>query len=168
MDNAERRGRLAVWCARWVLLALLWLALADSRGLPELIAAAVAATLGASFAALISRPGRPRTLRTTARLAALGPRRLFRPLWRLVIDNALLAQALWRRLVRRERVRGVLRSTPLSSESALRSAAGRVAIEAWGSLAPNRYVIGIDEEAGTILVHELVRSRLPADPLARP
>jgi hypothetical protein len=40
-----------------------------------------------------------------------------------------------------------------------------VAIEAWASLAPNRYVIGIDEEAGTALVHELVPSDFPHTPL---
>ena len=142
-------------------MALLWLALADSRARPELIAAAVIALIGAGFAALISRPGNPRTLTTTARLLALGPRRLGRPLARLVLDNGPLAVALWRRLVRGERATGSLRSGRLPRDAALDSAAGRVAIEAWGSLTPNRYVIGIDEEAGTVLVHELTRSRLP-------
>lgn len=163
----EGRRRLIGWSLRWLVLALLWLALADSRAVPELIAAAVAAALGASLASLIVRPGRPRTLRTTVRLFSVGPRRLSRPLARLVLDNRLLGAALWRRLVRRERVQGALRSAPLSSEPALRSAAGRAAIEAWGSLTPNRYVIGVDEEAGTILVHELMPSREPVEPLAR-
>jgi len=157
---------LAHWCAHWAALVLIWLALADSRAAPELIAAAVAAAIGASFASLISRPGRPRTVRSAGRLATLGPRRLGRPLVRLVLDIGPLAAALWKRIVRRQRVTGTLRSARAPSDPALRSSAGRVAIEAWGSLTPNRYVIGIDEEAGTILVHELTRSRVPVDPLA--
>jgi hypothetical protein len=164
METSEGRRRLAIWCVRWILLVLLWLALADSRAAPELIAAAVAATLGASLAGLISRPGRPRTLHSAARLAAIGPRRLVRPLGRLVLDNGLLAAALWRRLTRR-RVKGKLRSTRQPPDPALHSAAGRVAIEAWGSVAPNRYVIGLDEETGTVLVHELMPSRFPLTPL---
>ena len=154
-----------MWSVRWLALALLWLALADSRARPELIAAAAAALIGAAFASLISRPGRPRTLDTTARLSTIGPRRLGRPLVRLVLDNGPLAEALWRRLVRRQRIRGTLRSVPLPREAALRGPAGRVALEAWGSLTPNRYVIGIDDEAGTVLVHELAPSRAPAVPL---
>jgi hypothetical protein len=158
-------GRLAIWGARWLALALLWLALADSRARPELIAAAVAALIGAAFAALISRPGRPRTLSAIARLAGLGPRRLGRPLIRLVLDNGPLAAGLWHRIARRERVTGRLLTAPLPRDSALESAAGRVAIEAWGSLTPNRYVIGVDEEAGTVLVHELAPSGAPVAPL---
>jgi multisubunit Na+/H+ antiporter MnhE subunit len=167
MEIGEGRRRLFAWCLRWLLLALLWLALTDSRALPELIAAAVAGALGATLASLIVRPGPPRTLRMTARLASIGPRRLGRPLARLLLDNGVLGKALWRRLVERQPVEGTLRSAHLSSEAALRSAAGRVATEAWGSLTPNRYVIGVDEEAGTILVHELMPSREPVEPLAR-
>ncbi|HKH41851.1 MAG TPA: hypothetical protein VKA41_08335 [Solirubrobacterales bacterium] len=167
METSGGRPGLLSWGARWLALTLLWLALADSRALPELIAAAVVGALGASLASLIARPGRPRTLRATGRLISLGPTRLALPLMRLVLDNRELAEALWRRLVRRERIEGSLRSARLPSDPVLRSAAGRVAIEAWGSLTPNRYVIGIDEEAGMILVHELMPSRAPVDPLAR-
>ena len=166
MRSGTGSGRLAIWAVRWFALALLWLALADSRARPELIAAAVAALIGAGFAALIARPGRPRTLTTTVRLLSLGPRRLGRPLVHLVLDNGPLAAVLWRRLARGERGRGTLRTGRVPADPALRSAAGRVAIEAWGSLTPNRYVIGIDEESGTVLVHELARSRLPVVPLS--
>jgi multisubunit Na+/H+ antiporter MnhE subunit len=165
MRSGEGRRRVLVWSVRWLALALLWLALADSRARPELIAAAVAALIGASLASLISRPGRPRTLTTAARLFALGPRRLAYPMVRLVLDNGLLVAVLWRRLVRGERASGTLRTGPMPSDPALQSAAGRVAVEAWGSLTPNRYVIGIDEETGTVLVHELTRSRTPVVPL---
>src|SRR5215213_4335247 len=102
------------------------------------------------------KPARYEERRSQAPIADLG-----RPLARLVLDNGPLAVALWRRLVRGERATGSLRSGRLPRDAALDSAAGRVAIEAWGSLTPNRYVIGIDEEAGTVLVHELTRSRLP-------
>ena len=41
---------------------------------------------------------------------------------------------------------------------------GRTLTEVWGSLVPNRYVVGIDEQESTLLVHELVRSDEPLDP----
>jgi hypothetical protein len=47
-----------------------------------------------------------------------------------------------------------------------RSSAGRTLTEIWGSLTPNRYVVGIDEEEGMLLVHELVRTEQPLDPLS--
>jgi len=167
MGRREGTRRLAIWCLRWAVLAALWLALADSRSLTEIVAAAVVGALGASFAGLISRPGRPRTVATSVRLASLGVKRLAHPLARLILDNRLLAQALWRRLVRREPVGGSFRAAHLPADPALRTAAGRVAMEAWGSLTPNRYVIGVDEENGAILVHELIRSEDPVAPLAR-
>src|SRR5204862_5849612 len=94
MRSGEGRRRVAVWSVRWLALAPLWLALADSRARPELIAAAAAALIGAASASPTPRPGRPRTLDTTARLSTIGPRRLGRPPVRLVLDNGPLAEAL--------------------------------------------------------------------------
>jgi hypothetical protein len=158
---SDRRHVAALWLVRWALLAALWLALNDSRALPELVAAAAIAALGATFAALIARPGPPRTVAKSLAVLRLGPRRFGRPLLRLIPDTALVAAALWRKLVRRERVAGRLRVLPIREEPPLASAAGRVAIEAWGSLAPNRYVIGIDDRAGVVVVHELVPTAEP-------
>jgi multisubunit Na+/H+ antiporter MnhE subunit len=158
---------LARWGVRWLLLAALWLALTDSVKAPELATGAVAAALGASLRGMVSLPGGPRAPHALLGLARLGPRRLGRPLVRLVLDTALVAMALWAQLASRKPVNGSFRaaSYPLHGDRA--SAAGRTLTEAWGSLGPNRYVVGIDEEQGLILVHELVRSGEPLDPLGR-
>jgi hypothetical protein len=63
---------------------------------------------------------------------------------------------------------GEFRAATYRPEAARRTAAGRAVTEIWGSLPANRYVVGIDEETGTLLIHELVRSDEPLDPLARP
>jgi hypothetical protein len=154
-----------MWWLRWALFAALWLALTDTRVLPELLTGAVAAAIGATLSGLVTRVGRPRTVRNSLALIRLGPRRLALPLLRLVLDTGLVTAALWRRLARRERVRGSFRVAPRPREEPLRTAAGRAVLEAWGSLPPNRYVVGIDDEQGIVLVHELVRSDLPIEPL---
>ena len=164
--SGEAASRLLIWALRGLLLFALWLALADSRALPELIAAAVFAGIGAVFAGLIVRPGNPETLRGFVQLGPLGPRILLRPLWRLAIDTGLLATALWRRARGRE-VAGSFRAAKHSPEAIARTATARGIAEIWGSLLPNRYVIGIDDENAVILVHELVRADDPLDPLAR-
>jgi hypothetical protein len=156
-----------MWVLRWMLFAALWLALTDTHKLPELVAGAVVAAIGATFAALITRPGRPKTVGSSLAVLGVGPRILLRPLVRLAGDTGRLTAALWRQLVRRRAVRGSFRAVRYRPDRALSSAAGRAVVESWGSLSANRYVIGIDEEAGVLLVHELVRSEAPLDPLSR-
>jgi multisubunit Na+/H+ antiporter MnhE subunit len=163
---SDRGHRLAMWIVRWALLAALWLALTDTHKSPELAAGAVAAAIGATFAGIVTRPGPPRTMAASLALLRLGPRRLGRPLVRLVADTALLAAALWRHLVRRRTVRGVFRAVRRPREARLDSAAGRAVVESWGSLSPNRYVIGLDDQ-NVLLVHELVRTDAPLHPLDR-
>ena len=79
---------------RWLLLMALWLALVDTKQWPELAAGAVAAAIGATLAALISRPGQPKTPSKSLALLRLGPRRLGRPLARLVVDTVIVTVAL--------------------------------------------------------------------------
>jgi hypothetical protein len=153
------------WLLRWVAFAGLWLALTDTRVFPELVAGAVAATLGATLSTAVTRPGRPKTVSKSVALLRLGPLRLARPAIRLVADTGLLCAALWRRLVLRHEVRGSFRAARYRPEAARDSSAGRVLIEIWGSLTPNRVVVGVDEERDLILTHELVRSEQPLDPL---
>ena len=154
-----------MWWLRWALFVALWLALTDTRVLPELVTGGVVAAIGATVAGLVTRVGRPRTVRNSLALLGLGPRRLGLPLLRLVVDTGLLTAALWRRLVRRERVRGSFHEAPRPRQEPLRTAAGRAALEVWGSVAPNRYVVGVDDERGVVVVHELVRTDLPREPL---
>ena len=161
-DHLPAAGR---WLLRWLLLMVLWLALVDTEQWPELVAGAVAAAIGATLAALISRPGQPKTPSKSLALLRLGPRRLGRPLARLVVDTVIVTIALARTLAGR-RPRSSFRLVRYMPDAPRRSAAGRAVTEIWGSLAPNRYVIGTDDEEGVLMVHELVRTREPIDPLA--
>jgi hypothetical protein len=158
---------LARWGVRWLLLAALWLALTDTVATPELAAGAAAAALGASLAGLVSLPGGPRPPGAVFRLAALGPRRLTRPLLHLVRDTALVTRALYAHVATHKPAHGSFRAARYPVHGDRASAAGRALTEAWGSLGPNRYVVGIDEDDGVILVHELVHSGEPLDPLGR-
>jgi multisubunit Na+/H+ antiporter MnhE subunit len=166
--SGEVASRVWMWALRWLLLAALWLALADSRAKAEWIAAVVVGAIGATFAGAIVRPGNPRTVRgLIALVRALRAKIVLRPFWRLAIDSSLLTAALWRRVVRRERIAGSFRATRHAPPAAARTAAGRSVAEIWGSVMPNRYVVGIDDEEDVILVHELIASDQPLDPLAK-
>jgi multisubunit Na+/H+ antiporter MnhE subunit len=153
------------WLVRWALLMALWLVLLDTRQWPELIAGAATAAIGATVAGLVVRPGQPKTVAKSLSLLRLGPRRLGRPLARLVADTALIAGALARSLAGRT-PRGSFRVVRYVPDAPRRSAAGRALTEIWGSLTPNRYVVGTDDEEGILMVHELIRSDEPIDPLA--
>jgi len=155
-----------LWVGRWLALATLWVVLTDTRKPQELVAGAVVAALGAWLAGLITRPAgwRPDGLMRAA--ASVGVRRLVRPLWGLVVDTGVIFAALWRQLVLRRPVRGSLRAAHYRPRSTTGTGAGRALAEGWGSLTPNRYVIGIDPERQLILVHELVRSDRPLDPFS--
>lgn len=153
------------WLLRWALLMALWLILLDTVQWPELIAGAVAAAIGSTLSGLIIRPGQPKSVSKSLAVLRLGPRRLARPLIRLVLDSAMFIRALGRTLVGR-RPRGSFRVARYSPEGARRSAAGRAVTEIWGSLAPNRYVIGTDEDEGIVMIHELLPTDEPIDPLS--
>lgn len=153
------------WLLRWALLMALWLVLLDTKQWVELTAGGIAAAIGATVAGLIVRPGQPKTLSKSLAVLGLGPRQLGRPLVRLVLDSLMFARALGRTATG-HRPNGRFRAARYRPEQARRSAAGRAVTEIWGSLAPNRYVIGTDEEEGIVLVHELIPTEEPIDPLA--
>jgi multisubunit Na+/H+ antiporter MnhE subunit len=153
------------WLARWALLMALWLLLTDTHQWQELVAGAVTAAIGATVAGLVVRPGQPKTVSKSLAVLSLGPRRLGRPLVRLVADTGILTLALVRALAGR-RPRGSFRVVRFTPDPPRRSAAGRAMTEIWGSLTPNRYVVGIDDEDGVLMIHELVRTDEPLDPLA--
>ena len=157
-------GAVGPWLVRAGLLMALWLALTDTKNTQDLVAGGVAAIIGATVAGSIGRPGAPRTVAKSLALLRLGPQRLLRPLRRLPVDTVLLAAALVRRLAG-SRETGELRAAPYRPDAPRRSSAGRALTEVWGSLTPNRFVVGVDDEEGIVLIHELVRTDEPIDPL---
>jgi hypothetical protein len=87
--------------------------------------------------------------------------RSYRALVKVPSDIALVTAAAVTQLARPRRGSyGTLRSAPFdvpNGEEAL--AHGRIALaESAGSLAPNTIVIGVDEDRGAILVHQLWRT----------
>jgi hypothetical protein len=139
-------GARRAWLGWWLVLTVLWLALADSRRLEEVVAGVLVAALGAT-AAVIVRARREVVLRPRPRwvLASL------RPALRWPRDLVALAGA----LVRRPAGRTVEEPFEVTGEDP-RSAARRALAVTGGSLAPNTIVVGIDADRGVIVRHELV------------
>ncbi len=139
-------GARRAWLGWWVVLTLLWLALADSRRLDELVAAVAVGAAGATAAVLV-RAQREVVLRPRARwvLEAL------RPLGRWPRDLWALARAL------PSRPAGRIVEEPFEATGEdPRSAARRALAVVGGSLAPNVIVVGIDAERGVLVRHQLV------------
>lgn len=130
----------------------------------EVIAGAAAAAVAATAAVLVLLPGVDRfesEFRWLARAALRLP-------WATLVDTVLLFGALWMHLVRHERLSGRFGTTDFRyGGDDARDTARRACAKAAGSVAPNAYVIGIDEEHDELHYHELLpaRGRTTCDPL---
>lgn len=146
----------AIW---WVLCAALWLLLTDGVSLPNLVAGAVVAVLGATASVLV-RSQRQVILRPRLRwlLAAA------RPLLALVGDLVPLVRALVTRGLLRRAGTGELMRLPFASGGSdeRERSAYRALTSALGSLGPNTIVVELEDEAGLATVHQLVRTPDPA------
>ena len=152
-SRPRQPGAVRAWAVWWVLLAALWLALVDNTPLSELVAGAVAAAIAATGAVLV-RGQRRVVTRPDPRW--LG--RVWRPLARLAADIRALVAALPRR-----GAGSALTEVPYAAVGEEpREAAHRVLTQALGSLGPNTIVVDVDQERGTMLVHQLVPTPDPA------
>jgi hypothetical protein len=138
-------GARRAWLGWWLALTVLWLALADSRRLEEIIAGVAVGALAATAAVtvraqrdVILRP-RPRWVLEALRMFGRWPH----DLW--VLARALPA-----------RPAGRIVEEPFEATGEdPRSAARRALAVAGGSLAPNVIVVEIDAERGVMVRHEL-------------
>jgi multisubunit Na+/H+ antiporter MnhE subunit len=154
------RGAAALLVRAGCMFAI-WLVLVDNPHTPELVAGAVVAVLAALAGAGIMRVD---SLRPQLRWSML--RRLHRPFLLLVTDSARVTVALVRATLRGRRLSGTLRHEPFAATADTRDDQARRVLSEWASsLGPNRYALGVDREREELLVHELVRSRGPLDPL---
>jgi hypothetical protein len=144
-----RRAR--SWLAWFGVLNVLWLVLISAFDTAETVLGIFASALGATAAQAVLEQ----------RLVAFRPRARW---WlaagrlpaRTVVETGLVFGALWRRL-RGERVEGRFRAVPFPvSDDPARASAARFVRTLGESIAPNRYVVGFDEETQTLLIHELV------------
>lgn len=149
-------GAARAWAAWWVLLAALYLLLADAVVLPELVVGAVAASVGATGAVLV-RSQRHELLRPRLRwLRAAG-----RPALGVFTDLVPLTRTL---VTRRS---GELHRVPVTIPGDGGEAAAFVAFtEVLGTLAPNTVVVDVDRDQGVLLVHRLAGDSPPAAPLS--
>jgi hypothetical protein len=154
-------ARLGAWSAWWLALFWLWLLLAGDWNRIELIGAACGATAGATLAEAVRIAARrpllvvPAHLRTVARVPAV-----------VVADFGVLMWALVRSLAHRRIVRGafITRSFDAGATTTPRGQAHRAWTIWLAGLSPNAYVIEIDEERGTVLIHDLVAWRRSEEP----
>ncbi|HEX9040876.1 MAG TPA: hypothetical protein VF838_07575 [Trebonia sp.] len=148
--------RVIAWLTWWVLLMSLWVAVDDSFQSDELIGGAAVAAAAALLAELVSDQSE---VRLRIRAAWL-PRALSLP-GQVVQQTFLIFAALARTLFTkapppsgrfRERPVGYGDDSPLGETR-------RVLLTGANSLAPNEFVLGIDEGRGVMITHQLVEER---------
>jgi hypothetical protein len=155
------RRHLAVWLIWWVVLFWLWMLLVGDWNRIEWIGGACVATVAASVAESARALA---ALQIAVPLERLRASALVLPI--VVVDFALVAYALLRSLVTRNVVQG--RFVTREFEAGPKATARGVAHRAWTVLlagySPNAYVVDIDPEADTVLLHDLVCWRRSEDP----
>ena len=148
------------WLAWWIALFWLWFLLVGEWNDQELGAAAIAATIAASLAEL----ARTQT-GFSARVPLRGLADVPGALGMVFVDFGIVMWALLTSIARRRVVRGELVSREFDGGAA---AAPGVGPRAWAvliaSYSPNAYVIDVDPEVDSVLLHDLV----PYPPSERP
>jgi multisubunit Na+/H+ antiporter MnhE subunit len=145
--------------AWWAVLMGIWMLFVESLAPAELIAGAVAAAAAASLAELVRERGYVRFAPRAGWLVHVP-----RVALQILRDCAILGAALGRRVLRRRPVRGVLIRVPIRYGDAGGRASARRALLNFGvSITPNSYVVHLDDETSTALIHQLVPG--PLDPL---
>ena len=142
-----------VWLTWWVLLAALYVLIDDSVLLPELVAGALAAAIGATGATLVHRE---------RQVLLKGGVRWLRALWRPLAGLVADLWPLLRALPRRGGTGGMVEIPFDATTDGPRDTARRALTEALGTLAPNTIVVRIDTDRGVVIAHQLVSTDDPA------
>lgn len=142
--------RAAFFLLWWIGLWWLWMLLVGEWNRLEWRAGAVAATIGATVA---------EGLRSTGLLRSRVPGALVLRSWSAVpmvfVDFGILTAALARTLAGR-RVEGEFRRKPSARGDGDEARGVRSWITIVAGFSPNAYVVDFDEDAGTVLFHDLV------------
>jgi multisubunit Na+/H+ antiporter MnhE subunit len=142
----------ATWLAWWVALAVVWLLLVDTFQPDELLVGAGAAAIAATVGTVVQQRGYiefwPRAAWLLQTPYLIGD---------IVVDCGLLAGALWRRVIGRQPLRGETIRVPFHHGADTgRDGARRALVNFAVSITPNSYVVDIDPEGDSLLVHRLV------------
>jgi multisubunit Na+/H+ antiporter MnhE subunit len=155
--KVARRARF--WFAAWLASLAFWVVLTDSLQTPELAAGVVVGALAATGFEVVRRE---RLARQAIRPALA--KRVWRVLLGALVDVGRLTRAALAQAVERRPVRGRVIGIPFPhTGDDPDSRARRAVAVALGSVAPNTIVIGVDEEAEMLLVHQLEPTRDPSD-----
>ncbi len=129
-----------------------WVILDDSFATDELLAGAGAAAIGAFLAELATYQAASQVrLRVSWLVPALGLP------WQLVRDTGVVFGALLRRLTRGELPASGFREQPVWFGPDTAEGKTRRSLLIGGlSVAPNSFVLGLDQQSGVMVVHELV------------
>ena len=147
--------RLKFWIAWYIPLVGLWLAFVSTLDRNEVLLGLAAAAVGATAQELVNAQDLVRF--------RLEPGWL-RGLWvlprQVLVESWLLTVVLWRQLARWQAAAGAFRTVPLPvpPEDESLANARKALITATVSVAANTYVVGIEGEDGTMLIHQLVPS----------
>lgn len=151
--------RVAIASIGIVIGGAFYLQLIDTTSLPELyVLAGTALVCGIGFSLAREREF------VEARILPWWLLRSWRLAWRIPGDIVIVCWEAIAQLARPRPVRGVLRAAPFRAVEPAPPQVGRRALaETVGSVAPNTIVIGIDDERGLLLVHQLRRNGGPED-----
>lgn len=151
-EQAPFARRTGAWLTWWVLLMSFWVILDDSIATDELLAGAGAAVLAAFLAELVTRQAAAR-VRIRARWLA----RILELPGQLAGDTVIVFAALWRRLAHGEEPPSGFRVVPVPYGDDTAEGKTRRALLVGGkSIAPNSFVLGIDKDTNSMVIHQLV------------
>jgi hypothetical protein len=152
--------RIAFWFGWWALCYSLWVLLVFKTEPAEFVAGALAAALAATGAELVRARG----------YAPFAPRLAWsRGLIRLprdvIVDTWRMTALLVHSVARREPIKGCFRIVSFhpGSEEDPRAQARRTVAGWLGTISPNTYVIGIDEQHEVAVLHQLIRDDEPPE-----
>jgi hypothetical protein len=153
MSGPSRHVR--TWVLWWIALFWLWMLLVGEWNRIELVAAAIVATVGASFAVLVI---------AVTGVQARVPFDVLRAAWgvplMIFVDFGILTYALVRSLVTRRIVRGSFRANSFPARGDDPDAVGRRAlVTILAGYSPNAYVVDVSRTHNTALVHDLIPNR---------
>ncbi|HEX4718694.1 MAG TPA: Na+/H+ antiporter subunit E [Thermoleophilaceae bacterium] len=153
------RPSIRFWLLAWVTSMALWMVLADSVRIAEIIVGIGVAALAATGFEVVRRQ------RLAEQYIPLRPLvGVWRVLLRAVPDVWRLTRAAFSQVAQREPARGRVIAMEFGHGGADPEQRGVRAIEVGlGSIAPNTIVIGVDRETGVLLVHQLEPTRGPSD-----
>lgn len=144
--------RVGAWLVWWVLMMSFWVMIDDSISTDELLAGAGAAVLAAFFAELVTHQA---ATRFRMRIEWLVP--ALRLPGQVVRDMVIVYRALWRRLVHGEQPPSAFLELPARfGDDTPEGFTRRTLLIGGTSLAPNTFVLGIDEDRDVMVVHRLV------------